>query len=861
MAILCGWDFKGKGGQAVIPASTNAAGVSGTTGIGSGLLAFNYLGNGLTGRKQTKINITDAKTDNEYFSFKITPASGKSITITEVKLRPVSQNRNRTFVLLVNNTQVTTFTTGQIFLPLKSIPVTGISNVTAAVEFKLYIYGHTDEWESVGIGERQAGVNEQDLQIIGEVRDIGIVTPDTQAPTAPTNLRSSNITSTGFTVSWNPSTDNVGVRSYEVFTDSTSRGTVNHPTTTLNITGLTANTTYSVTVRARDAAGNTSAASGALSVTTNQSIVPETTPPTVPTNLRSSNISSTGFTLSWNASTDNIGVVSYEVFTGSTSRGTVNHPTTTLNITGLTASTTYSVTVRARDAAGNISAASGAIGVTTLPIDNRTYPNSRSRMGINLSSVNEYTTDQPFKDLFKTARPWNDGNTAPMQLDANGWITSLNGVQRARAYVMLSDTPAEVYEMGQYVLLYEGAGTIVFEGAGVSLVSTSPGRNVYNVSPQPGNRWIDITAVTPNNYIRNIRLLPAIYESNYQSNPWRPYHLSLWTKFKTIRFMDWMATNNSTQITWNQRTTLSRYTYNDRSGVPLELIVDLCNRLHTDAWICVPHQADDNYVAQMARLLRSSLTADLKVYVEYSNECWNYMFQQASYCLNNGRTTYPNIGDDYERHIRWYSRRCVQIYDIFEREFGGTSRLIRVLGGQQGNAWALRVMFEHENARNKVDAFAIAPYFGHEYACDKHQNVISWTLAQFFNDIRTSALPTAWAGVQECITYASSVGKPMLAYEGGQHFTGGFCNGVDTANIPALNQKFIDANLSPEMGSIYTTDLNRWRSMGGGMYCAFASFSEYTRWGCWGVLRYPKQNPTTAPKYQAIINWIDNNLI
>ncbi len=760
MATLAGWNFKGAGGQTAVAPASVAPGISATTGVGSGLLPFNYLGNGLTGRKQTKVNLAEARTDNEYISFKLTPAAWKSLTITEVKLRPVSQNRGRTFTLFANDRQIFSFIATQIFLPLKSIPVTGITGVTAPVEFRLYIHGHTDEWESVGIGERQAGVNELDLIVIGEVRDAGTVTPDTQAPSVPTGLVSSNITASSFTVSWAASTDNVGVASYEVLVNGASRGTVNHPATSLTITGLAAGT--------------------------------------------------------------------------------------------------YAVTVRARDAAGNVSAASAALNVI-IPIINGIYPNSRSRMGINLSSVNEYTTDQPLKDLFKTARPWNDGNIAPMQIDANGWITSLNGVPRATAYVMLSDTPAEVYEMGQYVLLYEGAGTIALEGAGVSLVSTAPGRIVYNVSPQPGNRWIVITAVTPGNYIRNIRLLPAIYETDYQSNPWRPYVLSLWSRFKTLRFMDWMSTNNSTQTSWSQRTTTSWYTYNDRSGVPLELIADLCNRLHTDAWICVPHQANDDYVAQMARLLRDRLNPELKIYVEYSNECWNYMFTQATYCSERGRATYANISDAYERHIRWYSRRCVQIYDIFEQEFGGTSRLIRVLGGQQGNSWGLQVMFEHENARDKVDAFAIAPYFGHEYSCDLHQNVISWTLAQFFNHIRTVALPHAWEGVEECINYATSVNKPMLAYEGGQHFVGGACNGVDTGNNNTLTQRFIEANLSPEMGTVYTTDLNRWRDMGGGMYCAFATMTEYTRWGCWGIMRYPKQNPSTAPKYQAILNWISNN--
>jgi trimeric autotransporter adhesin len=102
----------------------------------------------------------------------------------------------------------------------------------------------------------------------GEVEDytVVIVAPDTQAPSVPTGLSASSIASTSFTLSWSPSTDNVGVTGYDVYRSGTLLGTVTGTST--NVTGLTASTTYSMTVRARDAAGNVSAASNALSVTT-----------------------------------------------------------------------------------------------------------------------------------------------------------------------------------------------------------------------------------------------------------------------------------------------------------------------------------------------------------------------------------------------------------------------------------------------------------------------------------------------------------------------------------------------------------------------------------------------------------------
>ena len=189
---------------------------------------------------------------------------------------------------------------------------------------------------------------------------VGATTADTQAPTVPTGLSSSNVTSSSLTLSWTASTDNVGVSQYEVFRGGTSQGTVSG--TTYNAIGLTASTAYSYTIRALDAASNASAQSTALSVTTSAP-AGDTQAPTVPTSLSSSTVTQTGFTLNWAASTDNVGVTAYEVFRGGVSQGTVTG--TSFSATGLTASTAYSMTVRARDAANNNSAQSTALSVTT----------------------------------------------------------------------------------------------------------------------------------------------------------------------------------------------------------------------------------------------------------------------------------------------------------------------------------------------------------------------------------------------------------------------------------------------------------------------------------------------------------------
>jgi chitodextrinase len=152
----------------------------------------------------------------------------------------------------------------------------------------------------------------------------------------------------------------VGVTGYQVFNGSTLVSTVTG--TTATVTGLNASTTYTFTVKARDAAGNVSAASNALNVTTNAASG-DTTAPSAPTNLTSPSKTDTSVSLSWNGSTDNVGVTGYQVFNGSTLAATVTG--TTATVTGLTASTTYTFTVKATDAAGNVSGASNALSVTT----------------------------------------------------------------------------------------------------------------------------------------------------------------------------------------------------------------------------------------------------------------------------------------------------------------------------------------------------------------------------------------------------------------------------------------------------------------------------------------------------------------
>ena len=186
---------------------------------------------------------------------------------------------------------------------------------------------------------------------------------------------------TQINLTWNASSDNVGVTGYRVYrctgtTCTPSTQIATSTTTSYSNTGLTALTTYRYRVRAVDAAGNLSANSSIVTATT--PAVPDTTAPTIPAGLAATVVSATQINLSWTAATDNVGVTGYQLErcqdAGCAAFALIATVAgTTFNNTGLTASTSYSYRVRASDGAGNLSGYSNVASATT-PIPDTTPP-------------------------------------------------------------------------------------------------------------------------------------------------------------------------------------------------------------------------------------------------------------------------------------------------------------------------------------------------------------------------------------------------------------------------------------------------------------------------------------------------------
>jgi chitodextrinase len=188
-----------------------------------------------------------------------------------------------------------------------------------------------------------------------------LAAPDRTPPTTPTNLHVTATTTNSVTLAWNPSTDNSRSFSYRVQLVSPSTNRVANQTS-FTWTSLSPNTIYSFYVYAVDKAGNRSGNSNTVTVTT---AAPDSAP-TTPTNLRATAITHTTVSLAWDPSTDNSGSVRYRIEMTSIYNSLAMESTqNSLTWTSLSTNTTYSFSVYAFDSAGNRSANSNTLTVTT----------------------------------------------------------------------------------------------------------------------------------------------------------------------------------------------------------------------------------------------------------------------------------------------------------------------------------------------------------------------------------------------------------------------------------------------------------------------------------------------------------------
>ncbi|MGV6813597.1 MAG: GC-type dockerin domain-anchored protein [Phycisphaerales bacterium] len=496
------------------------------------------------------------------------------------------------------------------------------------------------------------------------------------------------------------------------------------------------------------------------------------------------------------------------------------------------------------------------LAIAALSAQGQTAHNPCAKSGINLSSISSWTPSWPFVDSFKVHRAWISSPTdrstwddgRPIAQDANGWVTSLLPGQIA--HTLLHDNAQGHYPAGRYVVLYEGQGTLNFRGD-ATIVSQVPGRIELDVVPTNDGFHVEILSTDSNDYIRNIHVIMPGFENTFQQHPFHPQFLDSLRSFDVIRFMDWENTNGSWQHDWTMRPVPSDSGYALGLGVPIEVMVDLCNELDVDPWFCMSHQYDDNYIDNFAALVASRLEPERTVYVEHSNEVWNSIFPQYHDAVQRAQEL--NIpGDPFQSAMRYHSQRSVEIFNIWDDYFD-QDHLVRVMGAWHSNTWVTSQLLDWNNAAASVDALAVAPYFGAELGVGQNgQTTLNMTEDEVI-DACIADIATQRAQTQSQLdTVAQYNNIDLITYESGQHLVGV----GKWSNNTQLEVLFIAANRNPRMYDSYMDDITGWFGLGGGLMTAYASCQIPTRYGSWGLLEYQNQPLGEAPKMRA---WVDYN--
>jgi hypothetical protein len=338
------------------------------------------------------------------------------------------------------------------------------------------------------------------------------------------------------------------------------------------------------------------------------------------------------------------------------------------------------------------------------------------------------------------------------------------------------------------------------------------------------------------------------------SNPWNPQFLVEIDKYANLRFMDWDKTNGSNRVDFSERVLKSATT---QRPVAYEWMIDLCNRTNADMWVCIPHKANWEYSTHLARLIlygsnaagvpytsiqanpvNPPLNENLKLYVEYSNETWNGSFAQYQYCFDQGVALDLPGMNQYYQGWAYHVYAAIRHFERFEAVFGANHpRLVKVLAGQSGNS---AVCGHHVSVLGNstvnpngvtVNAYAIAPYIG---------SGIDGAAADAVDQLR-AAIP---ARVQQCVnhrTRLNGTGIPLICYEGGQHL-------LTNAHILSANQGIYD---------VYSEYLNAIDDHVQGVFSHYAHVGSWGSGGAWGAMRFTGQPIADAPKYRALMDYMN----
>lgn len=484
-------------------------------------------------------------------------------------------------------------------------------------------------------------------------------------------------------------------------------------------------------------------------------------------------------------------------------------------------------------------------------------PASPFQVGINLDGVSDYAAESAFVDAINQSRHWGTAATPwdeAAAVDAKGWPT-----QDAGLVILCCITNASGNSIlpGTYALAFTGQATISLTVGGMGSVagqSYDPTTNITraqiivndsgastilalsftNTKRQPTDAAG--TGVT-NVHLRRPHLAPngtAWWHAADQvfTDPF----LALLAQFPAIRTMGWENTNGNTVATWAARTHADDATQQTPNGVAWEYVILLANTLGKDVWINVPAEANSAYIQNLANLMFAKLNPALHLYIEYSNEVWNYSFAQAGWnqaAAEAEVAAHPTsplawqCSDFANCRYVWGERRVgaqiVQIARIFQKTYGARANMLRpIYATQVGQTYFLSLvlpMIQHFWGPPATFLYGIAeaPYWSGDNTIDNLTE--AQELANAAANLATMNVPE-----QGFAAWARYYGLQSVTYEGGPGMSG----------TPSLAAK-IAANRDTAMGAQVTQAITGAAAQGVSLYMYFDDAGTYGQYGMWGA--------------------------
>ncbi|MDR7124404.1 hypothetical protein [Pseudotabrizicola sp. 4114] len=522
-------------------------------------------------------------------------------------------------------------------------------------------------------------------------------------------------------------------------------------------------------------------------------------------------------------------------------------------------------------------------------------PITNPNLALGLHGITDWSVQQPFLDVMKTAREWtghlpgqyggwdHDRLAAAGALGPNGWPIAIPPEITGISTLVLVDLPADAGGVaGRYLVTYAGKGGLRIEGRAQNVV-IGDGMAQFDFTPGEGGVVLTLDAIDAVDPIREIVIVREDRAALLaQGQIFNPDWLSRLRGVKTIRLMDWMRTNDSKLAHLEDRPKPEDYTWT-RIGAPVEVMVALANELDANPWFTMPHLASDALVRFYAETARDGLEPGLVAHVEFSNEVWNWQFDQAAWAEEQGRIRWG--GDS--KWVQYYALRAGEVATLWADVYGdeASTRLVRILATQTG--WlgledqiltAPDVIAEGGVAPATLfDAYAITGYFSALLGSDEKAAMVRDWIAESEAAARTvaqaqglqaaeaeafvaahrfdlavaRAVPELESGavtgkpedsVADYLTRtlphqaqaAAAHGLRLMMYEGGSHVVGHGAQ-VDDDLLTAF---FVHLSYTPEMAQLYDRMLQGWTAVTPEPFNAFVDLASPGKWGSWGALRH-----------------------